>query len=126
MDLSLAVLREMPRRIARATRACTILPQGATGRGLSQISGVDGSLGMAADFVVRLNAADRRLSVLPHGAACRDPVRPKNEGNRGVSGIEIPGFEPNVGPVRQKMREKVHSPYLATSVPITKIGQEPK
>ena len=48
-------------------------------------------------------------------------VRVIVESNR----IEVPGFEPNAGPVRQKVREKVHSPYLATPAPIIKIGQEP-
>ena len=73
-----------------------------------------------------VSAVDALGPLAAERAACRDPARLKGEGDRGVNGIEVPGFEPNVGPVRQKMREKVHSPYLATPAPIIKIGQEPR
>jgi hypothetical protein len=59
-------------------------------------------------------------------ATRHDPARSKGKGNRGVIGIKVPSFEPNPGPVRQKVRKKVHSPYLATPAPIIKNGQEPK
>jgi hypothetical protein len=51
--------------------------------------------------------------LLQKWAVCRDPARLKDESDRGVNEIDIPGFKPNVGPVRQKMREKVHSSYVA-------------
>jgi hypothetical protein len=58
-------------------------------------------------------------------AACCDPARLKGEGNRGVSGIEVPGLEPNVAPVRKKVREKIHSLYLATQSRSSKMAKIP-
>src|SRR3954469_2316891 len=57
-------------------------------------------------------------------ATCRDPTRPKGEGDRGSNRIEVPGFEPNAA-VRQKAREKVHPPLFGDPALIIKIGQEP-
>src|SRR4051812_44560046 len=58
-------------------------------------------------------------------AARHDPAGLKGEGNRGVSGIEVPGFEPNAGPVRQKVREKVHALYLVTQPRSSKMAKSP-
>src|SRR4051812_44596205 len=49
-------------------------------------------------------------------ATCRDPTRPKGEGDRGSNRIEVPGFEPNAA-VRQKAREKVHPPLFGDPSP---------
>ena len=59
-------------------------------------------------------------------AACRNPARLKSDGDGGVKGVETPGCKPDVAPVRQKVRKKVHSTHMATPTPIIKIGQEPK
>jgi hypothetical protein len=48
---------------------------------------------------------------------CRDPAHPKGDGNCRLNRIEMPGCEPDVGPVRQKVREKVHSPHMVTPNP---------
>jgi hypothetical protein len=58
-------------------------------------------------------------------AAGRDPTRLKGEDDRRSNGIKMPGFKPNVGPVRQKVREKVHSLYLATLAPSSKLAKSP-
>jgi hypothetical protein len=49
--------------------------------------------------------------------ACRHPARLKGNGDRGLNGIKMPGCEPNVGPVRRKVRKKVHPSYMATPNP---------
>jgi hypothetical protein len=47
-------------------------------------------------------------------AACRNPARLKGDSDRRLNRIEMPGCEPNVGPVWQKVRKQVHSPHMAT------------